>query len=609
MSSFDEPLVTSSVTMTPQRILACENGRGLRLLVAAVLLTTPTQGAPRAGSQSPHVDLTAGAYLRNLPNITIYETALALAFRWDFNPGYQLQLLREMVGRACKTADNRPVCSLPRLAVDSALRDWDRRNWFESLSEAPLATDGGAMVNTFTLPTRRHSKRMIISAEEARELENDLAEMGGVKNLSAPCIPAYAPASGDRPDFGLLTLITSTIAAQRDVLAMCQTRRLSPSVVNVDRLRAELLSLQRSVHSRGWELAIQHFSRYYVLPLLDCLLSPSSLYLFLVIPLTKANTTSVSLHSFIPIPFAYGDFTCQITAPAAELALVRTAEGVKLGSLQCNPYRDELCSLESVREDESVPAKCAKLVALGGTAEEAAKVCPLHCQRSSETRVISLGPATFLITHPPADAVIRCDAVRWSDWGARRKGSFRITLPCDCQLSYNGSVVAPTFPCLPSANPTLSVRRLIPAEWSLLLSVSLPPFSKAHSLSCTDLDECTKSSWDPESHSSLELRPWMLYLNIAIILFLCLPSLFLSLLPYVTCNRPPVPFYLSTNDTSPSDRPPPTSPTRLGPPLIPPPPIPTAAASFRRPLPTPAITGPVYEEILETVYLPMRRRP
>ncbi|XP_046402223.1 uncharacterized protein LOC124168146 [Ischnura elegans] len=603
----------SYVSLTLQRNLAFKPRVGWRLLSVALLtLATSSAAAPHSGLGLPPVDLTAGAYLKPLPNITVYTTSTPLVFKLPYNPASQLRLLREMVGRTCNSADRRPVCGLPRMAVDDALRNWDRRNWLESLTEAPLATDGGAMTSAFSLPTRRLSKRMLISDAEGEELEDKLAEAGTVTNLSAPCVANYAPAHGTEPDYGLLTVVLSTIAAQMDVLSMCQTRRLSPSVVNVERLRTELLSVQKSIHNRGWELAIKHFSRYYILSLVDCLLSPTSLYLFLVIPLTKANTTSVSLHSFVPIPFAYGDHTCQITAPATELALIRTAEGVQLGELQCNPYRDELCSLEAARDDDSIPMRCARRVAVGGSADEAARECPLRCRKSAETRVLSLGPSTFLITHPPKDAAILCDGVRWSNWGAENKGSFHISLPCGCRLVFDGSEVNPSFPCIPSTAPSLSIRRLIPAEWSLLLSITLPPFSLAHSSTCTDLNECTKSSWNPERNSPLELRPWMLFLNMAVIAFLSIPALVLSIRPYIDCFHTPTPFFLREDNHSPALRPPtppPVSPARRGPPAFPPPAIPSAAASFRRPTPILSAEAPVYEVIEETTYLPMRRPP
>ncbi|XP_071452351.1 uncharacterized protein [Hetaerina americana] len=475
------------------------------------------------------VDITAGALFRTLPDVTVYETSYPLVWKIPFSPRRELENFG-LYASSCARESHPGICEAIHASLALALNNWNPRYWADPLTEAPLTSDGGAFSSSFILPMRRHAERVVISEAEAEEVEARMDNLGDLLTLPAQsmAIPEHGAIPGGS-GWGVLAYLQSIIASQTGVLRACQARRLSPELINLPTLKERLQAVRRTIGTTDYDLAIRHFSRYYILPLLDCLLSPTHLYLILLVPLHK-KMHSVTLRTFLPIPFARGEDTCLMRMNPLHLAVIHTRGGMSLKVLACNIYTDELCMLADPLGDTLGTIKCAEAMVKGATAKEMTASCPIACGRSPDSIVTKISSGVYVITHPPRNSTIFCgDRINATLAENFKIGAYKLTIPCACRLKLGTSTFSSQYPC-ESKDAKVKVHRVIPAAWAPITSLKLPPYDDRNFAVCTNLTECL--------HVARMTAPTMTNINQATFLYLTCTgtiALFSSLIIFSYC--------------------------------------------------------------------------
>jgi hypothetical protein len=126
----------------------------------------------------------------------------------------------------------------------------------------------------------------------------------------------------------------------------------------------------------------------------------------------------------------------------------------------------------------------------GATAKEISSSCPIECEKSTNTIITQISSKVYVVTHPPKNSTISCGEK--TDIILREKldiGAYKIAIPCTCRLKLGTSSFYSLYPCK-SDNTKVKVNRIIPAAWTSITSLELPPYDNHNFASCTNLSEC-----------------------------------------------------------------------------------------------------------------------
>lgn len=317
--------------------------------------------------------------------------------------------------------------------------------------------------------------------------------------------------------FTFLTLILRTntllhkhlfISQSHDIHNHCKNNLIPSSAIPISTFQNDLTNLDTKLFAFNYSLAIpiSDIHKYYDLPIVNCISSPSTTILNIRIPIRHTNT-SWTLYKFLPTPLAWLNQTCTLSQEPIILAKsdsqYRIISGEQLQN--CNVKKDKMCFLPRQTGAASLTQMCAILLLKAAHLEDIMAHCDYQCHpKTQSTIVTTVNPDTFILTHPSKHLKITCENTHPNDIPpipSNLPGAFKLILPCHCDLLEDSTfLITRTFPCPSSKGNLPSILHILPASWSKLRALHLHPTSADH-FEWTNLSSILDSDWQLETPS------------------------------------------------------------------------------------------------------------
>jgi hypothetical protein len=161
--------------------------------------------------------------------------------------------------------------------------------------------------------------------------------------------------------------------------------------------------------SIGYISSLRELSKYYDVPLMECVLTRKHAVIGIHAPLIRNSTPKLEIRRLItPL---WGNQTCSIGLTVADLIFPNEKVVTTVFIPRCDPLRENTCFLSEPSGKYMSTMICPKLVMNVATVQTLAEHCPLRCQETGQDvqYVTPLADNQFLITHPPRNLSVTCN--------------------------------------------------------------------------------------------------------------------------------------------------------------------------------------------------------
>lgn len=241
------------------------------------------------------------------------------------------------------------------------------------------------------------------------------------------------------------------------ILNSCKQHHIPAAVLKPEIFKKDLQKLKKQLRNAEQGLAIpdSDFLRHFFLPICDCSLTENKIYLRIKIPIITRDKYW-KLYELITTPFSWSNQTCSIKHDTTILAIsnspidkeIRQISG--LGLHDCKPSESKLCFLPRFVPNHLYGPDCARTLFNGATVNEISQNCPLICHTSSQTLISEIDIDVFVITNPTENMKISCQNKVTSllETNHDYPGAIKLTLPCYCKLMTDKNILIPEkYPC------------------------------------------------------------------------------------------------------------------------------------------------------------------
>lgn len=296
------------------------------------------------------------------------------------------------------------------------------------------------------------------------------------------------------------TIQILTFFRQAETLTSCKNNNIPLTIIPPPVLNADLKKLAQNLKKIGMKLTIpiKQISRYYKLPIAECIMSSESISTHVKIPITQVskNWKLLELQS---TPFGWHNETCTLMHDHMYLAVdnnnTRPITGA--GLHQCKPYQDRLCYIPRFATDSTYGPLCAFKMYLGATVDELKQHCSFRCHSSKALVISEVSENTYHITHATENAFVRCPnrKTQIDKKFIGQPGSLELKLPCNCSLYIEGKRIIPArLPCASDAIENFETTHVLPASWTTLKSFHFNVNEKRNP-EYKNLSECLNKNW------------------------------------------------------------------------------------------------------------------
>jgi hypothetical protein len=428
------------------------------------------------------VEVNSGVYLERLPAVNLYEASSPLLFYVN---------LTKLINVYCPVPCNVVMC------------DVLRKPEFIPFTMQPQETDGSILENdgqeeTYQLVNKAHVKRLFTNEKELQKLQEQLR----IRNITWREVPlpmgfTRQPVSlcEARAEAWVETLFIKSLVS--NLLQMCQTKKMRPDIVPFNTLETILKKYTSVWSSIGYIPSLPELSKYYDVPLVECVLTRKHAVIGIHAPLIRKSTPKLEIRRLITPPFAWGRQTCSIDLTVADLIFPTEKVVSTVFIPRCDPLRENTCFLSEPSGEYMSTIICAKLVMNGATVQTLAEHCPLRCQETGQDvqYVTPLAENQFLITHPPRNLSVTCNGQQSSLKKNSSVGTLFVHLPYGCSLSpINGGRLQPRDQRVATPGAAITHRTIIPAAWVKIRSMNVPRYQEPKPL-FQALDDCLNHKW------------------------------------------------------------------------------------------------------------------
>jgi Baculovirus F protein len=265
---------------------------------------------------------------------------------------------------------------------------------------------------------QRTSNAIQLTEAKIKELQNyskNLTSSMETNNLHQQILTATVLNSN--LELSRKTIRLTRIVKMQGITYSCNQFKIPSGVIHPDVLKADLVNLQNELSKSDLSLAIPvtSLSRYYQLPVSECTFSDKSISVRIKVPVKQKNY-EWKLFELITTPFAWNDQTCMIEHSSLYMATSKSDDGLISTQVTgtalhlCKPYENKLCYLPRFSGDILQGPACSKKLFHGTTVEDLSFHCPLRCHKSKLTSITEVDDETYLITHPGSNTFIQCEA-------------------------------------------------------------------------------------------------------------------------------------------------------------------------------------------------------
>lgn len=270
-------------------------------------------------------------------------------------------------------------------------------------------------------------------------------------------------------------------------VAQCEQGLLSRYFVPEGTLSSDLRALSHKLRHHSQSLAFTHGTgKYYSTPgLTHCTFSGSSAIVSVRVPVRPLRN-SYSVHSLLPLPFAYNNTVCQIHLQA-KYAVVRNQDVVPISPFfmdQCPISRNSLCRVPRYDPPFIKEQACLETIFQSGPVSSIRQNCHYTCAPYIRPHVMAIGSNRFYVLTQTENATVQCTKSPSQLLPSTFIGNSYVSLPCDCSLQVGERTFTPDYPCL-NALTELQVQHVIPGIMTNLDSFILhnsTQFASIHSI-------------------------------------------------------------------------------------------------------------------------------
>lgn len=505
------------------------------------------------------ISVTTGVYWKPIDQAVIYESSVPLVYKSSWPNVDEAFLTKPDKSGFCNNTTNDPQCVLFSWILQVDKQVAHRISWLNQTNGETVADQQGwsrvkrnlKFLGEFQhwccgVVTSRQLKPLFANEQKMSKLEQVLneqvaeayAEIGniteGMKQYSSEVEQTFAQVidvginvtktierlqrqmfrtdnENEHKSFSLLQLSrpthqtirqlqTAQLIARLEILSQCREKKWPTSIVSVERLRNNLLSLVNSLQEDGYELVIpvEELSKYLKLEIVDCIISGNDILIHFKIPIRRAGS-QWRLYEMLAVPFAWDNHTCTIQHDVSFLAV----DGDRLMTIRgsatpdCQPFHNPLCYVPRYASDAASGTLCPRQIFAGATIQELSSFCVFSCVPGGIPLVSKIDDTTYVVTHVSGIVQIQCrhGTNKTIDFKERILGAIEVKIACDCKLIVNSQVLVwEAYPChrLPAVSETV---QLVPASWSKIKSLKLSA-QLTHTASRFDtLEECLDEKW------------------------------------------------------------------------------------------------------------------
>jgi hypothetical protein len=208
---------------------------------------------------------------------------------------------------------------------------------------------------------------------------------------------------------------------------------------------------------------------------MECVLTRKHAVIGIHAPLIRNSTPKLEIRRLItPL---WGNQTCSIGLTVADLIFPNEKVVTTVFIPRCDPLRENTCFLSEPSGKYMSTIICPKLVMNVATVQILAEHCPLRCQETGQDvqYVTPLADNQFLITHPPRNLSVTCNAQQSSLRKNSSVGTLFVHLPYGCSLfPINGGRLQSRDQRVAQSGAAITHRTIIPAVWVKIRSMNVP---------------------------------------------------------------------------------------------------------------------------------------
>ena len=313
------------------------------------------------------------------------------------------------------------------------------------------------MASILAILSKKITERINATASSPNHLELYITQMTGIL-----------------ADFLTMIHTHTILSSHLHIQDSCAAKQIPHAFVSPDVLRDSLERAQAKLHQHGRTLAIglDELELYYKLPLTYCSEEEKETIVRVSIPFIKSDARWKIIRSY-PVPYGFGDQTLFLDLPNQLIA--RNGDDVRifesLDENKCGGKYELLCLLP-IHSAAHIKSRDCLFTLLGTpSVSDVQNACEYTQINSSRPHVTPLPNGYFSIAHVPKSATIQCIDKTKTNLPLShvpKYGNLQIRLPCHCQLTASGTVLASNrFPCAHDLVEKTEMLTIIPADWTL----------------------------------------------------------------------------------------------------------------------------------------------
>ncbi|CAL8130118.1 unnamed protein product [Orchesella dallaii] len=264
-----------------------------------------------------------------------------------------------------------------------------------------------------------------------------------------------------------LRLLSTKLHADiiQEAVQSCKTGHIPGNLIQVEYFKKKLSTLEKTLSTHyNYTLAIDingnEVSKYYKLPIADCLITPSKAHITINIPVRRKETTW-KLHEIIHTKFAFSNQVCELYPQEASYLAVSKPENksILIASHMlnyCSIFEHQICMIPQFAKDSVQSLRCTAGMHLNADPLELVKSCSFRCYSNDELIITQVGDRKIVITNA-VNLTYSCKGNNGTKklFKFEKLGAIEVNLDCDCEIVINGNEKLPKpFPCL-GKNETL----------------------------------------------------------------------------------------------------------------------------------------------------------
>ena len=234
------------------------------------------------------------------------------------------------------------------------------------------------------------------------------------------------------------------------VVESCRARHIPWQIIKPDMLHSDLEQLKEKLQKEGYKLAIPdtELEKYFELNTVECGISGQNLMISIKIPITSRDWSLIRL---LPIPFAYGGYTCNVIDEPILIATYETEIRVisPLDAVAC--HNTELCRVPKYGYHAKYTSQCIMDLLNGTEIKNVKEHCMHSCVPHTEVIITDIGEDSFVITNSPLPLKSKCPGKdeQYHDFNPAY-GAIELHIECGCRIELgDGSILTSHFPCNP----------------------------------------------------------------------------------------------------------------------------------------------------------------